>query len=489
MFKQSEIDENLWKQFNDNRVQMLVQTDQIVVPIKTLNSNQINSCILYGTDIQSESFIHNIILSTIDNSSKYLQFDSYTTYGIYDISRDQVDKSKFLEILDDLNIFNNYQSDDIIENITIYLQSKDFGNCELFIDKVPDSNYKFLITIRTVNDNNLLFEMQQFNDKVEQQEIINYHYNTQVYNQNIGTDSDSNSDSQIEESGNTLDIWDEINRYRLEYSENYIEPQRILDTIKQIMPGLYITDEDFEQYWDISQDVTRDNNVYAEKHLELTSYNQNPIDIQGYKYMKSFGIYQVDSAEQGEKQYSLVGQLLPVVYNQYGYVSNTVQNSVTAIWTRTGDFQYRVELPDISELQYSDTVLDDYIAQQKLIYDNSSDQMFYKIYDSKVDKNHRTLTVLHTTKDTDDPTFNNLTDIDTMEVIDYKIETYGEDSENNQKFRLTVQIATVYNGWFNRFSDRTLQTFAEWLNINKIESKVAMDILVDIYNQVNGYKN
>jgi len=31
-------------------------------------------------------------------------------------------------------------------------------------------------------------------------------------------------------------------------------------------------------------------------------------------------------------------------------MSNTIQNSVTAIWTRTGDFQYRVELPDVSEL-------------------------------------------------------------------------------------------------------------------------------------------
>ena len=464
---------------------MLVQTDQIAVPIKTLNSNQINSCILYGTDIQTESLIHNIILSTIDNSSKYLQFDSYTTYGIYDISRYQVDKSKFLEILDDLNIFNNYQSDDIIENITVYIQSKDFGNCELFIGKVPDSNYKFLITIRTLSNNSLLFEMQQFNDKVEQQEIINYHYNTQIYNQN----KDNNSDSQVEESGNTLDIWDAINRYRLEYSENYIEPQRILDTIKRIMPGLYIKDEDIEKSWNISQDVTRNNNIYAEKQLELTSYNKNPLDIQGYKYIKSFGIYQIDSTEQNEKQYSLVGQLLPVVYNQYGYMSNTIQNSVTAIWTRTGDFQYRVELPDVSELQYNDTILDDYINQQKLVYDNSSDQMFYKIYDSKVDKNHRTLTVLHTTKDTDDPTFNNLTDIDTMEVIDYKVETYGEDSENNQKFRLTVQTATVYNGWFNRFSDITLETFVEWLNINNIQSDVAMNILTDIYNQVNSYKN
>jgi len=57
------------------------------------------------------------------------------------------------------------------------------------------------------------------------------------------------------------------------------------------MPGLYIKDEDLEKSWNISQDATRDNNIYTEKQLELTSYNKNPIDIQGYKYMKSFGIY------------------------------------------------------------------------------------------------------------------------------------------------------------------------------------------------------
>jgi len=57
------------------------------------------------------------------------------------------------------------------------------------------------------------------------------------------------------------------------------------------MRGLYIKDEDFEKSWNISQDVTRDNNIYTEKHLELTSYNKNPLDIQGYKYIKSFGIY------------------------------------------------------------------------------------------------------------------------------------------------------------------------------------------------------
>lgn len=471
VFKHYDTSNESWDTYEDSNVYMSVQSDSICIPIVTKSSSQENSCILLRNSEYPEednAITHDIILGTIEKRQEVIDFDAYTTYGIYNKSRKSIDKQQFIEMLDDLNIFDIYQSTQLIEDISLYTSSKDFGNCEIFIGKLKDSQYNFFITLRDFGDSSLLFEISLFNDKITQDEMMNIHYTTV-----------KSSEKQEDATKSVTDIWKDINSYRTKYSENYIDTERIVNELKIMIPCLRYSEEDTE--YNISQDITRNSTDYSERQLELTEYNRNPMHIQGYKYMKSVGVYQVDTTENSEKQYSLIGQTLPIMYDIYGNVITTVQNSVTAVWVRTGDFQYRVECPDISELEYRDTLLDDYISQQKSMYDNSSDSMFYTIYDSEIDKNHRTLTILHTTKDINDDTFNVLTDLDTLEVIDYRLEKLI-----NGKPRITVQKATTYNGWFNRFSQGTVEAYSEWMNINGIKDVEGLNIITDIFSKITG---
>lgn len=302
----------------------------------------------------------------------------------------------------------------------------------------------------------------------------------------IEIDDDSN-DTDIEKIDN------DFKSYFRTYTDNTVPLQQVINSINSKI-NLRYDDEESLRNFDRNSilNSTKASN-YAEYQQILTASNQKPQAIQGYKYMKSLGVYRVISTDLG-KQYELVGTALPFRYYTDGGIVNTVENNVTAVETKTWtqqpdinnnkigtDFQYRVECIDTSE--YADKLQSDtmqkIIDKQKQIFDNAQaeNHVYYEIQTDIESDNQAQMIVYHLTKPRTAEDFNELTDIDIIQAYKYIIETQSTSEISKNNYNLTVIVATSYRNWFGNYTSETLEAFNEWADVYKVNTFDMKDLI------------
>ena len=438
-------------------------------PVQVMDS--INTYVVLHTDTKSyNALIENSILDVIYETNTAINTD-------IDI----------LSIKTSQNWYNeSLQDDQIIDRInSLNWRSDDTEDIESFEN--------FEITKNIIDNTGMYIEMSSNSraivyllDSVKNIETV-IRYDSTKYD--IDTIHEILNHIEIDEDSNDTDIEkidNDFKSYFRTYTDNTVPLQHVIDNINNKI-NLRYDDEESLMNFDRNSilNSTKASN-YAEYQQTLTANNQKPQNIQGYKYMKSLGVYRIISTDLG-KQYELVGTALPFRYYTDGGIVRAAENNVTAVETKTWtqqpdinnnrigtDFQYRVECIDTSE--YTDKLSSDtmqkIIDKQKSIFDNAQaeNNVYYEIQTDIESDNQAQMVVYHLTKPRTAEDFNELTDIDIIQAYKYIIETQSTSEISKNNYNLTVTVATSYRNWFGNYTNETLEAFNEWAGVYKVNT-------------------
>ena len=438
-------------------------------PVQVMDS--INTYVVLLTDTKSyNALIENSILDVIYETNTAINTD-------IDI----------LSIKTSQNWYNeSLQDDQIIDRInSLSWRSNDTEDLENFDN--------FEITKNIIDNTGMYIEMSSNSraivyllDSVKNIETV-IRYDSTKYD--IDTIHEILNHIEIDEDSNDTDIEkidNDFKSYFRTYTDNTVPLQHVIDNINNKI-NLRYDDEESLMNFDRNSilNSTKASN-YAEYQQTLTANNQKPQNIQGYKYMKSLGVYRIISTDLG-KQYELVGTALPFRYYTDGGIVRAVENNVTAVETKTWtqqpdinnnrigtDFQYRVECVDTSE--YTDKLSSDtmqkIIDKQKSVFDNAQaeNNVYYEIQTDIESDNQAQMVVYHLTKPRTADDFNELTDIDIIQAYKYIIETQSTSEISKNNYNLTVTVATSYRNWFGNYTNETLEAFNEWAEVYKVNT-------------------
>ena len=438
-------------------------------PVQVMDS--INTYVVLHTDMKSyNALIENSILDVIYETNTAINTD-------IDI----------LSIKTSQNWYNeSLQDDQIIDRInSLNWRSNDTEDIESFEN--------FEITKKVIDNTGMYIEMSSNSraivyllDSVKNIETV-IRYDSTKYD--IDTIHEILNHIEIDEDSNDTDIEkidNDFKSYFRTYTDNTVPLQHVIDNINNKI-NLRYDDEESLMNFDRNSilNSTKASN-YAEYQQTLTANNQKPQNIQGYKYMKSLGVYRIISTDLG-KQYELVGTALPFRYYTDGGIVRAAENNVTAVETKTWtqqpdinnnrigtDFQYRVECVDTSE--YTDKLSSDtmqkIIDKQKSIFDNAQaeNNVYYEIQTDIESDNQAQMIVYHLTKPRTAEDFNELTDIDIIQAYKYIIETQSTSEISKNNYNLTVTVATSYRNWFGNYTNETLEAFNEWAGVYKVNT-------------------
>lgn len=437
-------------------------------PVQVMDS--INTYVVLHTDIKSyNDLIEHNILDVIYETNTAINTDidilSIKTLQPWYNSNESLQDDQIIDRIDSLNWRSNDTEDlenfeitkKVIDNTGMYVEMSSNGRAILYLlDSVKN--------IETV----IRYDSTKYDiDTIH--EILNH----------IEVDEDNN-DIDIEKIDN------DFKSYFRTYTDNTVPLQQVIDNINNKI-NLRYDDEESLRNFDRNSilNSTKASN-YAEYQQTLTANNQKPQAIQGYKYIKSLGVYRIISTDLG-KQYELVGTALPFRYYTDGGIVMAAENNVTAVETKTWtqqpdinnnrigtDFQYRVECIDTSE--YTDKLSSDtmqkIIDKQKSIFDNAQaeNNVYYEIQTDIESDNQAQMVVYHLTKPRTAEDFNELTDIDIIQAYKYIIETQSTSEISKNNYNLTVTVATSYRNWFGNYTNETLEAFNEWVELYKVNT-------------------
>ena len=438
-------------------------------PVQVMDS--ISTYVVLHTDTKSyNNLIENSILDVI-----------YETNTVIDTDID------ILSIKTSQNWYNeSLQDDQIIDRInSLNWRSNDTEDIDNFEN--------FEITKKVIDNTGMYIEMSSNGraivyllDSIKNIETV-IRYDSTKYD--IDTIHEILNHIEIDEDSNDIDIEkidNDFKSYFRTYTDNTVPLQHVIDNINNKI-NLRYDDEESLRNFDRNSilNSTKASN-YAEYQQTLTANNQKPQNIQGYKYMKSLGVYRIISTDLG-KQYELVGTALPFRYYTDGGIVRAAENNVTAVETKTWtqqpdinnnrigtDFQYRVECIDTSE--YTDKLSSDtmqkIIDKQKSIFDNAQAEsnVYYEIQTDIESDNQAQMVVYHLTKPRTADDFNELTDIDIIQAYKYIIETQSTSEISKNNYNLTVTVATSYRNWFGNYTNETLEAFNEWAEVYKVNT-------------------
>lgn len=440
-------------------------------PVQVMDS--LNTYVVLHTDIKSyNNLIEHSILDVIYETNTAINTDIdilsiKTSQTWYDIDESLQDD----QIIDRINSLN-WRSND----------TEDLENFE-----------NFEITKKVIDNTGIYIEMSSNGraivyllDSVKNIETV-IRYDSNKYD--IDTIHEILNHIEIDEYSNDIDIEkidNDFKSYFRTYTDNTVPLQQVIDNINNKINLRYDDEESLRNFDRNSVLNSTKASNYVEYQQTLTANNQKPQDIQGYKYMKSLGVYRVISTDLG-KQYELVGTALPFRYYTDGGIARAAENNVTAVETKTWtqqpdinnnrigtDFQYRVECIDTSE--YTDKLSSDtmqkIIDKQKSIFDNAQaeNNVYYEIQTDIESDNQAQMVVYHLTKPRTAEDFNELTDIDIIQAYKYIIETQSTSEISKNNYNLTVTVATSYRNWFGNYTNETLEAFNEWAELYKVNA-------------------
>lgn len=434
-------------------------------PVKIMDS--INTYVVLHTDIKSyNNMIENSILDVIYETNTAINTDINilsikTSQPWYDIDESLQDD----QIIDRINSLN-WRSNDTED---LEITKKVIDNTGMYIEMSSNSRAIVYLLDSVENIETIINYDSTKYDIDTIHEILNH----------IEIDEDSN-DTDIEKIDN------DFKSYFRTYTDNTVPLQQVIDNINNKIDLRYDDEESLRNFDRNSILNSTKASNYVEYQQTLTANNQKPQDIQGYKYMKSLGVYRTISTDLG-KQYELVGTALPFRYYTDGGIVRAVENNVTAVETKTWtqqpdinnnrigtDFQYRVECIDTSE--YTDKLSSDtmqkIIDKQKSIFDNAQieNNVYYEIQTDIESDNQAQMIVYHLTKPRTAEDFNELTDIDIIQAYKYIIETQSTSEISKNNYNLTVTVATSYRNWFGNYTNETLEAFNEWAELYKVNT-------------------
>lgn len=437
-------------------------------PVQVMDS--INTYVILHTDIKSyNDLIEHSILDVIYETNTAINTDidilSIKTSQPWYNSNESLQDNQITDRINSLswrsndteNLENFEITKKVIDNTGMYIEMSSNGRAIVYLlDSVKN--------IETV----ISYDSNKYDiDTIH--EILNH----------IEIDEDSN-DIDIEKIDN------DFKSYFRTYTDNTVPLQQVIDNISNKI-NLRYDDEESLRSFDRNSilNSTKASN-YAGYQQTLTANNQKPQDIQGYKYIKSLGVYRIISTDLG-KQYELVGTALPFRYYTDGGIVRAVENNVTAVETKTWtqqpdinnnrigtDFQYRVECIDTSECtdKLSSDTMQKIIDKQKSIFDNAQaeNNVYYEIQTDIESDNQAQMVVYHLTKPRTAEDFNELTDIDIIQAYKYIIETQSTSEISKNNYNLTVTVATSYRNWFGNYTNETLEAFNEWAELYKVNT-------------------
>lgn len=440
-------------------------------PVQVTDS--VNTYVVLHTDIKSyNALIEHSILDVIYETNTAINTDinilSIKTSQNWYNSNESLQDDQIIDRINSLSWRSNDTEDlDNFENFDI--TKKVIDNTGIYIEMSSNSRAIVYLLDSVKNVETVIRYDSTKYDVDTIHEILNH----------IEIDEDSN-DTDIEKIDN------DFKSYFRTYTDNTVPLQQVIDNINNKI-NLRYDDEQSLRNFDRNSilNSTKASN-YAEYQQTLTANNQKPQDIQGYKYMKSLGVYRIISTDLG-KQYELVGTALPFRYYTDGGIVRAVENNVTAVETKTWtqqpdinnnrigtDFQYRVECIDTSE--YTDKLSSDtmqkIIDKQKSIFDNAQaeNNVYYEIQTDIESDNQAQMVVYHLTKPRTAEDFNELTDIDIIQAYKYIIETQSTSEISKNNYNLTVTVATSYRNWFGNYTNETLEAFNEWAEVYKVNT-------------------
>lgn len=443
-------------------------------------ANSINTYVVLHTDMKSyndliESSIIDLIYETNTDIKTDIDILSIKTSQPWYNDSDSVQDDQIIARINSLNWRSNDTED--LENFEI--TKKVIDNTGMYI-QMSDNNRAIVYLLDSVKNIETVISYDSIKYDIDTiHEILNH----------IEIDEDSNN-IDIEKIDN------DFKSYFRTYTDNTVPLQRVIDSINSKI-NLRYDDEESLRDFDTNSilNSTKASN-YAEYQQILTVSNQKPQAVQGYKYMKSLGVYRVINTDLG-KQYELVGTALPFRYYTDGGVISAAENNVTAVETKTWtqqpdinnnkigtDFQYRVECIDTSE--YTDKLSSDtmqkIIDKQKAIFDNAQDEshVYYEIQTDIESDNQAQMVVYHLTKPRTAEDFNELTDIDIIQAYKYIIETQSTSEISKNNYNLTVTVATSYRNWFGNYTSETLEAFNEWVELYKVNTFDMKDLLQSV---------
>lgn len=443
----------------------------IAYPVQVMDS--INTYVVLHTDIKSyNALIEHSILDVIYETNTAIDTD-------IDILSIKTSQPWY-------NIDESLQDDQIIDRInSLSWRSNDTEDFENFEN--------FEITKKVIDNTGMYIEMSSNGraivyllDSVKNIETV-IRYDSNKYD--IDTIHEILNHIEIDEDSNDIDIEkidNDFKSYFRTYTDNTVPLQQVIDNISNKI-NLRYDDEESLRNFDRNSilNSTKASN-YAGYQQTLTANNQKPQDIQGYKYIKSLGVYRIISTDLG-KQYELVGTALPFRYYTDGGIVRAAENNVTSVETKTWtqqpdinnnrigtDFQYRVECIDTSE--YTDKLSSDtmqkIIDKQKSIFDNAQaeNNVYYEIQTDIESDNQAQMVVYHLAKPRTAEDFNELTDIDIIQAYKYIMETQSTSEISKNNYNLTVTVATSYRNWFGNYTNETLEAFNEWAEVYKVNT-------------------
>ena len=438
-------------------------------PVQVMDS--INTYVVLHTDTKSyNALIENSILDVIYETNTAINTD----INILSIKTSQPWYNESLQdnqIIDRINSLN-WRSND----------TEDLDNFE-----------NFEITKKVIDNTGMYIEMSSNGraivyllDSIKNIETV-IRYDSTKYD--IDTIHEILNHIEIDEDSNDIDIEkidNDFKSYFRTYTDNTVPLQHVIDNINNKINLRYDDEESLRDFDRNSILNSTKASNYAEYQQTLTANNQKPQNIQGYKYMKSLGVYRIISTDLG-KQYELVGTALPFRYYTDGGIVRAAENNVTAVETKTWtqqpdinnnrigtDFQYRVECIDTSE--YTDKLSSDtmqkIIDKQKSVFDNAQaeNNVYYEIQTGIESDNQAQMVVYHLTKPRTAEDFNELTDIDIIQAYKYIIETQSTSEISKNNYNLTVTVATSYRNWFGNYTNETLEAFNEWAEVYKVNT-------------------
>ena len=279
-------------------------------PVQVMDS--INTYVVLHTDTKSyNALIENSILDVIYETNTAINTD-------IDI----------LSIKTSQNWYNeSLQDDQIIDRInSLNWRSNDTEDIESFeiIKKVID-NTGMYIEISS-NGRAVVYLL----DSVKNIETV-IRYDSTKYD--IDTIHEILNHIEIDEDSNDIDIEkidNDFKSYFRTYTDNTVPLQHVIDNINNKINLRYDDEESLRDFDRNSILNSTKASNYAEYQQTLTANNQKPQNIQGYKYMKSLGVYRIISTDLG-KQYELVGTALPFRYYTDGGIVRAAENNVTAV--------------------------------------------------------------------------------------------------------------------------------------------------------------
>ena len=435
-------------------------------PVQVMDS--INTYVVLHTDTKSyNALIENSILDVIYETNTAINTD-------IDILSIKTSQNWYNESLQDDQIIDrinslNWRSNDTEDIESFEIIKKVIDNTGMYIE-ISSNGRAVVYLLDSVKNIETVIRYDSTKYDIDTiHEILNH----------IEIDEDSN-DTDIEKIDN------DFKSYFRTYTDNTVPLQHVIDNINNKINLRYDDEESLRDFDRNSILNSTKASNYAEYQQTLTANNQKPQNIQGYKYMKSLGVYRIISTDLG-KQYELVGTALPFRYYTDGGIVRAAENNVTAVETKTWtqqpdinnnrigtDFQYRVECIDTSE--YTDKLSSDtmqkIIDKQKSIFDNAQaeNNVYYEIQTGIESDNQAQMVVYHLTKPRTAEDFNELTDIDIIQAYKYIIETQSTSEISKNNYNLTVTVATSYRNWFGNYTNETLEAFNEWAEVYKVNT-------------------